>query len=187
MYMPLLLKILHLFKVTYPEDYMLIRWKLILFLSFYEIFLVMRTLEYGYRQWFQFHSSYRWTEVSYYFLEMMLIAMITYIVHRNLQAENEEDGSGNLKSSFFSTRDKEGSKKLSRSVSHHDSARVPSFGFENIIDKRETINFSHYKNTTIRSKNDHSKDYRGSIPISSRRSGRSESMRIDIKDDSIIK
>ena len=49
MYFPVLVKILRMFEIAYPEDYELIRTKLGLFLVFYEFFLVMRTLDYGMR------------------------------------------------------------------------------------------------------------------------------------------
>lgn len=73
MYLPVLVMILRMFKIAYPEDYMLIRFKLNAFLIFYEIFLLTRTIDYGYREWIEYESYGRWTELIYYMLEMMLI------------------------------------------------------------------------------------------------------------------
>jgi hypothetical protein len=46
-YFPLLIKILNMFKMAYPEDYYHIRGKLLLFLGIYELFLFVRTLDYA--------------------------------------------------------------------------------------------------------------------------------------------
>ena len=102
MYLPVLVKILGLFRIAYPEDYNLIKIKLRSFLIFYELFLLLRAIDYYFRTWVKYKVIYRWAEISYYVLEMSLIVMTTYTIYKNIQSENDDRASRNLKSSFLS-------------------------------------------------------------------------------------
>lgn len=86
--MPVMINIIQMFKVTYPDLYQMIYKKLIIFLLLYVIFLTYRSFSYYYVHFVDFDG--RENEIIYYISELMLIGMISYIGLKNLQNQNNE-------------------------------------------------------------------------------------------------
>ena len=91
-YLLVLVQIMKLFKEAYPQDYEKIKVKFISFLIFYEIFIMFRAVDYYLRQYgkYEFEDSngfngiYRGTEISYYIIELIFIALLSYVGYKNM-------------------------------------------------------------------------------------------------------
>lgn len=86
-----------MFKIAYKDTYKEIKNKFIVFLVFYELFIIFRAVDYYMRQYdlYQFNSKmHRYTEVSYYVIELMFIAFISYVGYKNKQNDHESNAQG---------------------------------------------------------------------------------------------
>ena len=189
MYLVVLSMIIKYFRLAYPEEYSIIKVKLYFFLVFYVIFLVIRSCNYWYRSFNHYRTVWRFAEITYYLQEIMLICMICFIIRKNIQNEKDEEGSTrNMKSSFFSVHSQEQvARKVSNSMSERSNSKKfpPMFGHNPNI-----INNSNWDPNGTQAPRQ-SESRHGSIPNLNRsgtgRSGRSESMKINNHDDSIVK
>ena len=101
-----------MFKIAYKDTYKEIKFKFILFLFFYEGFIIFRAIDYLMRQYDLYsleRSSYwhRVTEVTYYVMEIIFITFISFVGYKNMKNNQKTnvpenfDIEQNVRSSFM--------------------------------------------------------------------------------------
>lgn len=99
-YLPVLVQIMRLFKEAYRDTYEVIKVKFVSFLIFYEVFIIFRAVDYYLRQYGKYEfenfdtadfNQYRGSELMYYIIELIFIALLSYVGYRNMKNENNQD------------------------------------------------------------------------------------------------
>ena len=181
-YLLVLVQIMKLFREAYPQDYEKIKVKFISFLIFYEIFIMFRAVDYYLRQYGKyefehFNGIYRGTELSYYIIELIFIALLSYVGYKNMKNENNQEISDsiprgisqNVRNSFMAFSDNSLIKEENSDIDNSHKFDDANFGKinpsirltndsghskNNQCTNYHDINFSKYEKTRSYSKQD---------------------------------